>query len=251
MRDEESNRTPGEKNGPSAFMTTHWTDVMQAGDPSSPQGRVALEKLCKTYWYPLYAFARRQGNEEATAKDLTQGFFAILIEKASLTKAQPEKGKFRSFLLARFKHFMTDERDKARALKRGGDMIFFSINDTTVEDRYSQKTADGNDPEKLYERHWASTLLEEARRRLEQEYANSDKRDFYKELEPFVLETGDAPPYALVAPKLGISEGGVRNRVHSMRQRYHQLVREEVFRTVGSPAEVDEELKYLIRIVSA
>jgi RNA polymerase sigma factor (sigma-70 family) len=251
MRDEEPNRTPGERDGSSAFTTTHWTEVIRASDPASPEGSLALEQLCETYWYPLYAFARRQGNDEATAKDLTQGFFHGLIEKPFLTKAQREKGKFRSFLLARFKHYMSDEWKKGRAIKRGGDLIFLSLNDTTVEDRYLREPADIQDPEKLYERHWALALLEEARTRLEQEYTDSEKMVLYKELEPFVLQNSDAPSYATVAPKLHLSEGGARNKVNLMRRRFRELVREEVVRTVGGPAEVDEELRYLIRIVSA
>jgi RNA polymerase sigma-70 factor (ECF subfamily) len=232
------------------FTTTHWSIVLNAQDPHSPQASEALERLCRAYWYPLYAFVRRQGYEEAEAKDLTQGFFAKLLEKNYLAGVQRAKGKFRSFLLVAIKHFMSDERDKARALKRGGDKILISLDETVGEDRYRHEPVDTMDAEKLYERRWALTLLEQARERLKEEYLMAGKAKLYEQLQLFGSGDKDTPAYAEVAPALGLSESGLRSAVHRMRQRYSELVREEVAQTVSSPAEVDEEIRYLIRVVS-
>src|ERR1035438_5489491 len=157
------------------FTTTHWSLVLNARDPSSPLATEALEKLCRTYWYPLYVYVRRQGEDDETAKDLTQGFFARLLEKNYLAQVQREKGKFRSFLLASLKHFLADERDKARAQKRGGGQPIISLDDTTAEDRYRLEPVDAMDAEKLYERRWALTVLEQARQRLKAEYDQAGK----------------------------------------------------------------------------
>ncbi|HXP59168.1 MAG TPA: sigma-70 family RNA polymerase sigma factor [Dongiaceae bacterium] len=232
------------------FTTTHWSIVINAQDPASPQASQALEKLCRSYWYPLYAFVRRQGRDEATAKDLTQGFFAKLLEKNYLAGVRPEKGRFRNFLLASIKHFISDEWDKARALKRGGGQTIISLDETTGEDRYRQEPVEAMDAEKLYERRWALTLLEQARERLKEEFRAAGKAETYEQLQRFESGDTDAPAYAEVAPALGLSESGLRTAVHRMRQRNQELVREEVAQTVSSPAEVDEEIRYLIRVVS-
>jgi RNA polymerase sigma factor (sigma-70 family) len=232
------------------FTTTHWSIVINAQDPASPQAGQALEKLCRAYWYPLYAFVRRQGRDEATAKDLTQGFFAKLLEKNYLAGVCPEKGRFRNFLLASVKHFISDEWDKARALKRGGGQTIVSLDETTGEDRYRQEPVEAMDAEKLYERRWALTLLEQARARLEQEFRIAGKAALYERLQPFESGDNDTPAYAEVAPALGLSESGLRTAVHRMRRRYQELVRQEVAQTVSSPAEVDEEIRYLIRVIS-
>jgi RNA polymerase sigma-70 factor (ECF subfamily) len=231
------------------FTTTHWSIVLNARDPASPQASEALEKLCRAYWYPLYAFVRRQGQDEATAKDLTQGFFAKLLEKNYLSHVHPEKGKFRTFLLVAIRHFISDEWDKARALKRGGDKTVISLDETVGEERYRHEPVEVMDPEKLFERRWALTLLEQARERLEEEYRAAGKARLYEQLRRFEAGGEDAPAYADVAPALGLSEAGLRTAVHRMRQRYRELVREEVAQTVSSPAEVDEEIRYLIRVI--
>src|ERR1017187_9889527 len=209
------------------FTTTHWSLVLNARDPSSALATEALEKLCRTYWYPLYVFVRRQGENDEAAKDLTQGFFARLLEKNYLAQVQREKGKFRAFLLASLKHYLGDERDKARAQKRGGGQPIISLDDTTLEDRYRLEPVDAMDAEKLYERRWALSLLELARQRLKEEYDRAGKSELYGHLK--VYETGDrnGPPYAEVAAKVRLSESGVKSAVHSMRQRFLKLVREE------------------------
>jgi len=233
------------------FTTTRWSIVLNAQDPASPHASEALEKLCRAYWYPLYAFVRRQGHDEATAKDLTQGFFAKLLEKNYLSGVHPDKGRFRTFLLVAVRHFISDEGDKARALKRGGGQPVISLDETVGEDRYRQEPVESMDAEKLYERRWALTLLEQARERLKEDYRAAGKAELYERLQPFESGGSDAPAYADVAPALGLSEGGLRAAVHRMRQRYRELVREEVAQTVNSPAEVDEEIRYLIRVVSS
>jgi RNA polymerase sigma-70 factor (ECF subfamily) len=232
------------------FTTTHWSLVLNARDPSSPQAAEALEKLCRTYWYPLYAYVRRQGEDEESAKDLTQGFFARLLQKNYLAQVQREKGKFRTFLLTALKHFATDEWDKARAQKRGGGQPPISLDDTTCEHRYRLEPVDEMDAVKLYERRWALSLLEQARQRLKEEYDRAGKSDLYDHLK--IYETGDrnGPPYAEVAVKVGLGESGVKSAVRSMRRRFQELVREEVANTVESPAEVDAEIRHLIIVVS-
>src|ERR1035438_8975805 len=232
------------------FTTTHWSLVLNARDPSSPLATEALEKLCRTYWYPLYVYVRRQGEDDETAKDLTQGFFARLLEKNYLAQVQREKGKFRSFLLASLKHFLADQRDKARAQKRGGGQPIISLDDTTCEDRYRLEPVEVMDAEKLYERRWALTLLEHARVRVREEYLKAGKAKLYDRLNALESREQNASSYAKLAAELGLTEIAVKSAVFRMRQRYRELVREEVANTVESPAEVDAEITYLIRVVS-
>ena len=235
---------------PAWFTTTHWSIVLNAQDPASPEAGEALEKLCRSYWYPLYAYVRRQGHDEAEAKDLTQGFFAKLLEKNYLADVRRDKGKFRTFLLVSIRHFISDEWDKARALKRGGGKTIISLDEPAGEDRYRREPLDAMDAEKLYERRWALTLLEQARERLKAEYRLADKAELYERLQVFESDDQDTPACAAVAPALGLSESGLRSAVHRMRRRHRELVREQVAQTVSSPAEVDEEIRYLIRVIS-
>jgi DNA-directed RNA polymerase specialized sigma24 family protein len=232
------------------FTTTHWSLILNAQDTSSPLAAAALEKLCRAYWYPLYVYARRQGEDEESAKDLTQGFFARLLEKHYLAQVQREKGKFRCFLLAALKHFLADERDKARAQKRGGGQTFVSLDDSTGEERYRLEPVDAMDAEKLFERRWALTLLERARARLREEYLENGKSSLYDRLRVFEAGDKNAPPYAEVAAELGLTESGVKSAVFRLRQRYRELVREEVANTVDSPEEVGREIRYLISVIS-
>ena len=240
--DADANRRPW-------FTTTHWSLVLNAQNTSGPLADAALEKLCRTYWYPLYAFVRRQGEDEASAKDLTQGFFARLLEKKYLAQVQREKGKFRSFLLASLKHFLSDERDKARAQKRGGGHPLISLDDTTGEERYHLEPIDSMDAEKLYERRWALTLLAQAQARLRQEYAENDKSKLYDRLNNLEARDKSAPSYAELAAELGLTEDAVKSAVFRLRKRYQELVRVEVANTVESLAEVDEEIRHLICVI--
>jgi RNA polymerase sigma-70 factor (ECF subfamily) len=239
--------SPSEQDG--WFATTHWSIVLTARDPACPQAADALERLCRSYWYPLYAFVRRQGHDEYSAKDLTQGFFARLLEKNFLAQVRQTKGKFRFFLLASLKHFMAGERDKERAQKRGGGQVLISLDDTEGEDRYRAEPVDFMDAEKLYERRWALTLLDQAKKRLRDEFLKAGKSQLYERLQAFEAGNDKSPAYANVAGDLGLSPSGLRTAVFRMRQRYRELVREEVAQTVSNPQEIDEEIRYLIQVV--
>jgi len=232
------------------FTTTHWSVVLAAGLGDSPRTREAPERLCKTYWYPLYAYVRRQGHDEEAAKDLTQSFFARLLEKNFVALARREKGRFRCFLLASLKHFLSDEWDKARAQKRGGGQKLLSLDDATGEGRYRLEPVDAMDSEKLFERRWALTVLDQARERLKEEFFKSGKSELYDRLKVFESADRNGPPYSEVATDLGLTESGVKSAVSRMRQRFGELVREEVANTVSSPAEIEEEIRYLISAIS-
>jgi RNA polymerase sigma factor (sigma-70 family) len=232
------------------FTTTHWSVVLAAGGAGSAVAQQALERLCQVYWYPLYAFVRRRGYSREDAQDLTQGFFARVLEKNYLAQVQRENGKFRSSLLASLKHFLADEWDKESAQKRGGGKTIVSLDDSTGEGRYRLEPVDTMDAEKLYERRWALTLLDQARERLKEEYSKIGKSGVYDRLKAFDSGDSNAPTYAEVAADLGLSESGVKSAVSRMRQRYRKLVREEVANTVAGPAEIDEEIRYLIRVIS-
>jgi RNA polymerase sigma-70 factor (ECF subfamily) len=232
------------------FTTTHWSVVLSAREHDSPQAAAALEKLCRTYWYPLYAYVRRQGHDEPSAKDLTQEFFVRLLHKNRLDHVQREKGRFRSFLLASLKHFLADEWDKTQALKRGGGQSLLSLDDDTAEDRYQLEPADNLTPDKLFEQQWALTLLDQAKTRLKEEYAQAGKADLFERLRVFEAADPAAPTYAQIAAEFGLTESAVKSAARRLRQRYGGLVREEVAHTVDSPVEVDEELRHLISALS-
>jgi RNA polymerase sigma-70 factor (ECF subfamily) len=235
----------------SCFTTTHWSVVLTAGKDHATESEEALEKLCATYWYPLYAFVRRQGNSPEDAQDLTQGFFARLLEKNYLSQVRPTKGKFRCFLLASLKNFLADEWDKGRARKRGGGQICVSFDDSSGEERYRLEPVDAMNAERLFERRWALTVLAQARERLQEEYFQSGKSELYERWR--VLDSGesDAPPYAAVASELGLTESAVKSAIFRMRQRYRELVRDEVANTVATASEIDEEIRHLIRVISS
>jgi RNA polymerase sigma-70 factor (ECF subfamily) len=232
------------------FTTTHWSVVLSAREHASPQAAAALEKLCHTYWYPLYAYVRRQGHDEPSAKDLTQEFFVRLLHKNRLDQVQREKGRFRSFLMASLKHFLADEWDKVQALKRGGGQVLVSLDDDTAEDRYRLEPADNMTPDKLFEQRWALTLLDQAKTRLKAEYAQAGKADLYERLRVFEAADPGAPTYAEIAAEFGLTLSAVKSAAHRLRQRYAELLREEVAHTVDSPEEVDEELRHLIGVLS-
>jgi len=232
------------------FATTHWSVVVAASDQDSPQKVDALEKLCRAYWYPLYAFIRREGYHPQDAQDLTQGFFTRLLEKNYLAQTDRQKGRFRSFLLAALKHFLSDEQDKARAQKRGGGQALISLDEQTAEGRYCLEPADVMSAEKLFERRWALTLLEQARTRLREEYVAGGKAEFYDQLRIMEAEEKKGT-YAESAARLGTTESAIKSAVPRLRRRYAELVREEIAHTVNSPGEIDEEIRYLIAVISS
>lgn len=231
------------------FATTHWSVVLAAGDASSPEAAAALEELCRSYWFPLYAYARRSGQDVPAAEDLTQEFFARLLQKDYLRVADRRRGRFRWFLLTAFKCFLANEWDRERALKRGGGQRPIPLDALTAEQRYQLEPADRHSADLLFERRWAMTLLAAARTRLQAEYETAGKRDRFQLLEGSLPGERVELTYAELGAKLGMSEGAVKTEVHRMKRRYAELMRAEVARTVADEAEVDLELRHLIDVL--
>jgi RNA polymerase sigma-70 factor (ECF subfamily) len=230
--------------GPGLFLTTHWSMVQGLqSDPVSAEK--ALAELCRTYWYPMYAFARRQGYAAHDAEDVVQGFFARLLEKRDFGVLAREKGRFRSFLLAAAKHFFANERDRSRALKRGGGREWVSIDVLEAENRYAREPADGLTPQADFDRQWALSLLERVLERLRGEMVVAGRGGHFEAMK-FVLTGGHGRSYVEVGRKLGMSEGAVKVAVHRLRERYRDLIRAEVAQTVSSEAELEEELRALL-----
>jgi len=227
------------------FVTTRWSVVLTAGHSDAPHTRVALEKLCQTYWYPLYAYVRRRGRSPEDAQDLTQEFFARLLQGHWIERADRQKGKFRSFLLSTMNHFLADEWDKVRAQKRGGGAVHIPLQFDAAETRYGLDPADPATPDQTYERRWACALLEEVLRRLGDEFEQEGKAKVFAALNPCLIGDRSCQPYAELAANLGVSEGTVKSAVHRLRQRYRQLLKEEIAHTVADPGEVDDELRHL------
>jgi RNA polymerase sigma factor (sigma-70 family) len=237
-------------NGGPAFSTTHWSIVVAAGRSDTPRARDALSRLCQTYWYPLYSFARRRGHPAEDAQDLTQEFLARLLEKNWIGDADRNKGRFRTFLLTAMKHFLSDEWDKARAQKRGGGLILQPLQFGDPESRYSQEPAVDESPERIFEIRWALALLETVLIGLRAEYEKEGKAELFSALHPCLVGERTSQPYADLAKSLGSTESMVKSAVHRLRQRYRQLLRDEIANTVAAPDDVDEEMRYLFSILS-
>jgi RNA polymerase sigma-70 factor (ECF subfamily) len=228
-----------------AFRTTHWSVVLAAGNSFGPECQRALEKLCRTYWYPLYVYVRRRGYSAHDAQDLTQEFFAGVLRSDYLKRADPQRGKFRSFLLAGLQNFLANEWDRAQAVKRGGGHVFISLDEQSPEERYRHEPVTDASPQKLFERRWAMALLEQALEQLRLECVAAGKAPQFDSLKPFLSgETVDGD-YAASAAKLGVKAESVAVAVHRLRQRYRQLVETEIAHTVATPAEAREEMRYL------
>jgi RNA polymerase sigma factor (sigma-70 family) len=234
----------------SDFTNTHWSVVLAAGDNSSPSSAAALEKLCRAYWYPLYAYVRRRGHGPEDSQDLTQDFFARLLRKEYLSHVEPERGKFRTFLLTSLKRFLINEWEKGRVQKRGGGQPVLSLDTDATESRYQAEPSESSTPEKIFEKRWAVTLLEQVLARLRQEFTAHGKAQQFERLKLLLWGEKGSPPYAEVAAELGLSEGALKVSVHRLRQRYRELLREEVAHTVASPSDVDNELRHLIAVIS-
>ncbi len=244
-----SERSAGDSENSTAdgrFQTTRWSMVLLAGETRAPQADLALDSLCRIYWHPLYAYVRHQGHSRHDAQDLTQEFFARLLEKKYLKLAATERGKFRSFLLKSLKHFLINEWVRGRSLKRGGGKEILSLDDEAAERLYRMQPADGLAPESLYDKVWAVTLLERAMDRLGGEYALAGKRELFDRLKPLVLTEGSRESYHKLAEALGMSDGAVKVAIHRLRQRFRDAVRAEVAQTVAGPDGVDEELRCLM-----
>ncbi|MHC1766309.1 MAG: RNA polymerase sigma factor [Verrucomicrobiia bacterium] len=247
MRTEDSDSGPGPHGG--AFATTHWSVVLTAGHDSSPGARAALEQLCRAYWYPLYCYVQRQVACAADAEDLTQSFFAHLLERNALAKVSQDKGRFRSFLLASLRYFLADEWDKMRARKRGGGCVVISLNETGAEERYQRERGHELTAEELYERRWAMAVLERASIRLQEEFTVARKTMLGEELRGLHENGVEAGPYVEVAARLGMPVNTLKSHVHRYRRRFRELLCEEVAQTVAPPADVADELRRLIAVV--
>lgn len=235
----------------STFATTHWSVVLSAGQDDFTGAAAALEELCRKYWYPLYAFVRRRGSDQHEAEDLTQAFFAFLLENETLKKVNRQRGKFRSFLLAAFTNFLNNEWDRQQTLKRGGHRLIVSLDEMAAEEKYLGEPADSVTPERLFERRWAQTLLEDVLNRLRQEYIAEEKSHLFSTLESGLTGELDNKAYSSWSVTLGMSQGAVRVAMHRMRRRFGQLLREEIALTVTAPWEVDDEICQLFSALEA
>jgi RNA polymerase sigma factor (sigma-70 family) len=231
--------------GAAQFAATHWSVVLAARRSDPAQALGALEKLCHAYWHPIYAFVRRQGHPPHDAQDLTQEFFARLLEKNYLAAVDQAKGRFRSFLLASLKHFLANEWDKARAQKRGGGQALIPIDTAGAETSCGFDLADNLTAEKIFERRWALALLDQVLRRLREEYTRDGKERLFEQLKATLTGASRTAPYAEIAARLDTSEGAVKVAAHRLRQRYRELLRAEIADTVAGPAEIDDEIRNL------
>ena len=231
------------------FTTTHWTIVRNAADSLSPESTAALETLCRSYWYPLYAFVRRKGHDPETARDLTQEFFAQLLSKRLLHAVDPTKGRFRSWLLGVMKHFLAHEWTKARAQKRGGGQPQFSLDELEAEQRYQFEPITEADPETIFDRRWAFTILDRAASRLRTELDTSNRPQLYSVLKQFISTDGATSSYDEAARELAITPAALKSLIHRARARYQELIRDEISQTVTSESDVDDEIRYLLQVI--
>ena len=228
------------------FPTTHWSRVARAGDPDEPEARAALEGLCRDYWYPLYALARRRGFDRDEAGDIVQGFLADLLERGDLVTADPSRGRFRSFLRAACIHFMERRRQHDRALKRGGGIRPISIDLTNAEGRYGREPSHDLTAERLFERRWALDILGRVLSQVEREAVEAGKGELFTRLRPVLEGDNRAESYRDIAESLGMSDAAVKMAAHRLRCRFREVFREEVARTVADPAEVNAEMADLM-----
>jgi RNA polymerase sigma-70 factor (ECF subfamily) len=230
------------------FQTTQWSVVAAAQGPS-PEARAALEKLCRGYWYPLYAFVRREGHSAEEAQDLTQAFFAHLIERHAFARAQREKGRLRSFLLTSIKNFLTNEWHRAHTARRGGQQTFVALDDLAAEERYALEPVDVLSADRIYERRWALTLLDHVMTQLEGECAAVGNGALFAALKPALAGDENAAPQAELAEQLHMNENALKQALFRLRQRYQALLRAEIANTVATPQEVEDELRFLISVL--
>lgn len=230
----------------SNFETTSWSLVLAASLNPTPDSRKALATLCQTYWNPVYAFIRRNGHSPDQSQDLTQGFFARLIEKNYLEDADRQRGRFRSFLLASVKHFLANEWDRSHALKRGQGQVPLSMDVIQAENWYVPAATEQVTPERLFEQRWALSLLERVMARLRAEFADAGKGELFESLAGFLNSDSDPARYEELAVKMGLSAGALRMSVHRMRRKYRRLLRAEIAETVSTPEEIDDEIRFLL-----
>jgi RNA polymerase sigma factor (sigma-70 family) len=227
------------------FDSTRWSIVLAAGLKSSPNASAALEQLCTSYWYPLYAFVRREGYQQAEAQDLTQGFFATLLQRDDLRHVHPDKGRFRSFLLAALKNYLINEWDKARAQKRGGGQTVLSLDFDLAESKFGTQPGDSTTPEVAFQRQWALTLLENVQQQLKRDMSANRRGDLYDALQPHLVGEPGAEKYNELAKRFGMTEAAVKMAMSRLRKRYRAMLREEIAQTVSSEEEIDAEIRDL------
>jgi len=227
------------------FATTHWSVVLQAGDTDSPHASEALARLCRAYWYPLYAHVRRLGHSVADAQDLTQEFFARLLARKYLRLADRNRGRFRTFLLSSLQNFLINEWNRSNREKRGGGCQIISLDAEETETRFRAEPADDRSPDKAFERRWALVLLERVLNQLQEEFAAAERAQLFEELKSKLTDDGSESSYAEIGLRLGMSESNLKVTVHRMRRRYRELLREEIARTVETHEAIDEEMRDL------
>jgi RNA polymerase sigma factor (sigma-70 family) len=233
--------------GPAAFTTTHWSVVLEA-QGESPAAQEALEKLCRTYWRPIYSFVRRQG-ARSDAEDLTQGFFALLLERKDLNTVRKEKGRLRSYLLTSLKNFLTDERRRVMAIKRGKGQRLIPLDEIREGERIDVERSDRLTADQLYERRWAFTVLEQVMARLRDEYRSAGNVRFFDQMKKMLMDEPGRLSQAQVASEFDMTENAVKQAFYRFRQRYQTLFREEIAHTVAIPSDIEDELRYLITVV--
>ena len=236
--------------GPAAFTTTHWSVVLEA-QGESPAAQEALEKLCRTYWRPIYGFIRRRGVDPEEAKDLTQGFFALLLERRDLDAVRQEKGRLRSYLLTSLKHFLTNERNREMARKRGASQHLIPLEDLRDRERIGFETSETLAADQIYERRWALSVLDQVLARLEEDYRASGNVQLFDRLQKSLTDEPDRVSPADTARELGTTESAVRQASYRLRLRYRQLLREEIAHTVMAPRDIDDELRHLVAVLRA
>ena len=232
------------------FVTTHWSVVLSAGHSDTPRAADALQRLCKAYWYPLYAYVRRRGHSPHDAQDLTQGFFVCLLERQSLVNADPNKGRFRSFMLGAMNYFLANEWAKMQTQKRGGGHEILSLDLAAAEKRFDLEAADHTAPDKAFDKAWATALLDKVLSQLEEEFRREKKLAMFATLKQTLAGPRESQPYVALGAQLNMNEGAVRTAAHRLRKRYRQLLEAEIANTVASPDEVKEEMAYLLTVVS-
>jgi RNA polymerase sigma-70 factor (ECF subfamily) len=230
--------------------TTHWSLILEAGDSKDPRSSEALELLCRRYWYPVYVYIRRRGNDSAKAEDLTQGFFTQFLEKGYVKQASAERGRFRSFLLVAVKNYLANEWDREQALKRGGGTTTLSLDFETAEGRYAMEPVDPSSPADLYNRRWALTQLERTLEELQNEMQSAGLEERFEHLKGVLTGDSSGESYREIGEALQMSENAVKVTVHRMRRRFGELLRELVGETLDNPEEIDSEIRYLFSVVS-
>jgi RNA polymerase sigma-70 factor (ECF subfamily) len=236
--------------GPAAFTTTHWSVVLEA-QGESPAAREALEKLCRTYWRPIYGFVRRQGARTEDAEDLTQGFFALLLERKDLNTVRKERGRLRSYLLTSVKNFLADASRHAMAVKRGKGQRLIPLDEIRERERIDVERNDTLTSDQIYERRWAFTILEQVMARLQDEHRSAGNLRFFEQMKKMLMDEPGRPSQAQVASEFDMTENAVKQAFYRFRQRYQALLREEIAHTVAVPSDIEDELRHLISVVRA